>query len=160
MDEGFFGGRLPLAYSGHVVIRDVTYTGEQNGRGVFASCDIGVDTCVDVCPCISFTMAEHDSCSRTPLHNYTFRSRSGRCYLALGLGSLFNHSDVPNVQYRIDAKRCRIEFTTCRQVNRGEELVIYYGPNLWFGDAGGSRILEAKVDELPLPFADAGVIDV
>ncbi|CAL1712777.1 unnamed protein product [Somion occarium] len=52
--------------------------------------------------------------------------------LALGLGSLFNHSDSPNVSFSIDADTDSIRYTTSRAVLPDEELCIFYGDNLWF----------------------------
>ena len=47
-------------------------------------------------------------------------------------GSLFNHSDSPNVSYSIDTTTESIRYTTVRAVEPDEELCIYYGSNLWF----------------------------
>ena len=62
--------------------------------------------------------------------------------LALGIGSLFNHSDQPNVDYRVappftgeDANadpQGRVVYRCSRPIAPGEELCIYYGPDLWF----------------------------
>ena len=53
-------------------------------------------------------------------------------------GSLFNHSDSPNVTYSIDTATDSIRYTTVRAVEPDEELCIYYGPNLWFEPTGVS----------------------
>ena len=50
-------------------------------------------------------------------------------------GSLFNHSDSPNVSYSIDTDTESIRYTTARAVEPDEELCIYYGSNLWFKPA-------------------------
>ena len=47
-------------------------------------------------------------------------------------GSLFNHSDSPNVSYSIDTATESIRYTTVRAVEPDEELCIFYGSNLWF----------------------------
>jgi tRNA-specific adenosine deaminase 3 len=52
--------------------------------------------------------------------------------LALGLGSLFNHSSHPNVTYVIDPVDECIRYTSTRTVNPEEELCIFYGHKLWF----------------------------
>ncbi|TDL23140.1 hypothetical protein BD410DRAFT_747098 [Rickenella mellea] len=56
--------------------------------------------------------------------------------LALGLGSLFNHSDNPNVQFSIDTSTESIRYTTTRRIEADEELCIFYGHKLWFHLAG------------------------
>ena len=55
-----------------------------------------------------------------------------RCPIFLFPGSLFNHSDSPNVSYSIDAATESIQYKTTRAVEPDEELCIYYGSNLWF----------------------------
>ena len=50
-------------------------------------------------------------------------------------GSLFNHSDSPNVSYSIDTATESIRYTTARAIDPDEELCIYYGSNLWFKPA-------------------------
>lgn len=52
--------------------------------------------------------------------------------LALGLGSLFNHSDPPNVSFILDTSTDSIRFVTARDIELGEELCIFYGHKLWF----------------------------
>jgi tRNA-specific adenosine deaminase 3 len=46
-------------------------------------------------------------------------------------GSLFNHSDSPNVSYSIDTATESIRYTTVRAVEPDEELCIYFGSALW-----------------------------
>lgn len=54
--------------------------------------------------------------------------------LALGVGSLFNHSRQPTLDYRVDYDNLIIRYFAARTVTPGEELSIYYGENLWFED--------------------------
>ncbi|THH09518.1 hypothetical protein EW145_g1933 [Phellinidium pouzarii] len=51
-------------------------------------------------------------------------------------GSLFNHSECPNVSFSLDPTTETIRFTTARLVKPGEELCIFYGSHLWFRPAG------------------------
>ncbi|KAF9021076.1 cytidine deaminase-like protein [Hymenopellis radicata] len=67
--------------------------------------------------------------------------------LALGLGSLFNHSDVPNVSYELDHSTDSIRYITTRDIESGQELCIFYGHQLWFADANGSSQNGAHVSE-------------
>ena len=54
------------------------------------------------------------------------------CPYFIHTGSLFNHSDSPNVSYSIDTTTESIQYTTVRAVEPDEELCIFYGSNLWF----------------------------
>jgi len=122
---------------------------------------------LEISPALLFSAEEYDAHGRhTVLGHYTFKWRDGRMALALGLGtlsdlsaltpmgaprsrrpidfvspctgSLFNHSDSPNVTYSIDTATDSIRYTTVRAVEPDEELCIYYGPNLWFEPVGVS----------------------
>jgi tRNA-specific adenosine deaminase 3 len=65
------------------------------------------------------------------------------------LGSLFNHSSSPNVTYiKKKAEEC-IEYTTSKNVQPGEELVIFYGHKLWFQDASALVPVDAAEGTLP-----------
>lgn len=50
-------------------------------------------------------------------------------------GSLFNHSESPNVSFAIDTETDSIRYTTSRDVPPDEELCIFYGHTLWFQPA-------------------------
>ena len=74
----------------------------------------------------------------TVLEHYLFNCKDGDRLLALGYGSIFNHSDPPNVDYRLDKPGMVIRYYAARDIVVGEELCIYYGANLWFEEVGGS----------------------
>ncbi|KAF8194232.1 cytidine deaminase-like protein [Pholiota molesta] len=75
-------------------------------------------------------MLRRSAGKHTVLDHYTFKWPEGRMALALGLGSLFNHSEAPNVSYTLDTKLDCIKYTTVHDVHPDEELCIYYGQNL------------------------------
>ena len=77
----------------------------------------------------------------TTLEHYVFKIRSGGVLVALGLGSLFNHSRTPNLDFRVDADNLVIHYYAARDIAENEELFIYYGSNLWFEDSQESRNL-------------------
>ncbi|KAJ7288446.1 cytidine deaminase-like protein [Mycena rebaudengoi] len=110
---------------------------EGKGRGVYASRPIASQTVVESSPVLLFTKEEYEQHGRfTILDEYTFKWRNGSMALALGIGSLFNHSNSPNVSYTIDSSSDSIHYTTTREIQPDEELCIYYGANLWFEPVG------------------------
>ncbi|KAK0449219.1 cytidine deaminase-like protein [Armillaria borealis] len=113
---------------------------EGTGRGIYV-------------PILLFSKEEYESHSRhTILDHYTFKCKDGRMALALGLGSLFNHADPPNVTYEIDLGTDSIRYTTVRDIEPGEELCIFYGHNLWFQPVeSDSHPTEESEAEEPLP---------
>ncbi|KAH9911503.1 uncharacterized protein B0H18DRAFT_892713 [Fomitopsis serialis] len=103
------------------------------GRGVYAARTLEPRTVVEISPVLLFSKAEYEEHGRhTLLDHYTFRWRDGRMALALGLGSLFNHSQQPNVSYTLDTETESIRYMTTRRIQEGDELCIFYGHKLWF----------------------------
>jgi SET domain-containing protein len=72
----------------------------------------------------------------TVLEHYLFNDSGGNKLLALGYGSLFNHSRSPNVDYRIGSDSI-VYSSGHKPIPQNEELCISYGGNLWFDDADG-----------------------
>jgi hypothetical protein len=109
------------------------------GRGLFAIQDIPPTTLLHVAPCIAVSKEEYEQHMRhTVLEHYLFNDAGGKKMLALGDGSLFNHSKHPNVDYRIDAELLCIRYSSGYQgIQRGNELCISYGAKLWFDDVDG-----------------------
>ncbi|KAF9207663.1 hypothetical protein CPC16_011586 [Podila verticillata] len=104
------------------------------GRGVVTSVHIPARTTIDLCPILLFPTEEYTLHGQfTQLDHYTYRWLGGMA-LALGLGSMFNHSKEPNVGFQRDFENKMIRYSTLRDVAPGEELCISYGPNLWFPD--------------------------
>lgn len=106
------------------------------GRGLFATASIPPGTLLHVAPCILVVEDEYNQHMRhTILEHYLFNCGKDKL-LALGHGSLFNHSRRPNVDYRVDGEQQCIRYISGhRIIEPGEELCIFYGANLWFDDA-------------------------
>ncbi|CAK5269754.1 unnamed protein product [Mycena citricolor] len=124
----------PIAYHPLCVVKD----SPGKGRGLFAARSIPPRTLLESSPVLLFGKEEYENHGKhTLLDHYTFKWRNGSMALALGLGSLFNHSESPNVSYTLDPATESIHYTSTRNISEGDELCIYYGSNLWF-DATGS----------------------
>lgn len=110
-----------------------------SGRGVYASREIASETLIEISPVLLFPPEEyHEFGSKTQLDGYTFiwkrtSNRRAIMALALGLGSLFNHSKSPNVKWTLDHSSHSIRYETVRRVEEGEELCISYGTGrMWW----------------------------
>lgn len=70
------------------------------------------------------------------LEHYLYVGRNGDMLMALGVGSLFNHSQQPNLNYSIDHDQLVIRYRAARAIAAHEELTITYGSSskLWFED--------------------------
>lgn len=115
----------------------------RTGRGVFASSSILKGTVVEVSPVLIFTKVEVEKhTSQTCLEHYTYywpdpAGGPQTQAIALGLGSMFNHSiRRQNVIWARDIAAGTIVYTAHRDIEAGEELCISYGnARLWFEDA-------------------------
>ena len=95
------------------------------GRGVFAREFIAADTVFErvpllIIPAKEILQAETD----TTLLGYIFEYKK-HVALALGYGSLYNHSYNPNARYD-DIGRQTKEFRSLRDIYPGEEITINY----------------------------------
>ncbi|KAI9193466.1 uncharacterized protein BJ171DRAFT_398591, partial [Polychytrium aggregatum] len=106
----------------------------KRGRGVYATKTIPANTLVDISPILFFTPEEYQAHGRhTILDHYTYKWQNGSMALALGLGSLFNHSSrCQNVGFIRDFEHSCIKYYTLRDIQPEQELFISYGDHLWF----------------------------
>lgn len=123
--------------SGSLLVRQTSSA----GRGVFADVPLQAGTLIEVSHVLLFPAEEYEKHGRhTQLDEYTYIWHKGAegntMALALGLGSLFNHShQSPNVKYMLDRECGTIQYTLTRDVLPGEELMISYGTGqMWWED--------------------------
>lgn len=98
------------------------------GRGVFTSKSIKKGTVIEVAPMIVFSEKDRLVINDTFLYEYYFewgdRGRKGA--LALGFGSLYNHSYTPNAKYNPDFNLNVLEFEAHRDIKAWEEITVNY----------------------------------
>lgn len=115
------------------------------GKGCFALEDIEKNTLIESAPVIlihndTFRNLNEYNGGVHKLSEYPFSwGRDGMCALALGYGGIYNHSHDPNVVWRPSYEYESIQYTTSRDIRRGEEIFIRYLPlnrldSLWFED--------------------------
>lgn len=108
------------------------------GRGVFATRRYQEGDVIEVCPVIVLPEGEARRIDGTRLYDYYFGwGPDGRqAAIALGYGSLYNHSVNPNAVYRKDPELEMISFIATKPILPGEEIFITYNPGpgsrLWF----------------------------
>ena len=120
------------------------------GLGVFARRPIGEGEVIERVPVLVLPDDEiEDGESGTRLANYCFEWGKGTVALALGYGSLYNHSFDPNARYD-DGRGAKV-FTALRDIAPGEEITVNYngGPQdrtpVWF------EVVEAEDGRPRLP---------
>ena len=97
---------------------------ENSGLGVFANKDYKKDDIVELNPYIEYVD------NYTGLEDYKFISPndSSKNVIVLGNGSMMNHNDKYNINYSKYEDKNFIQFIANKNINKGEELFINYGP--------------------------------
>jgi len=97
-------------------------------RGVFATEPIGAGEVVEACPVLRLPAAERKLLDATLVFEYYF-DWDGDAGLALGLGSLYNHSGTPNAEYAKDTANDVLTVRATAAIKAGEEVTFdYSGP--------------------------------
>ena len=111
-----------MAFSTTTSIRVKQVPGK--GLGVFAVCDIAAEELIERCPVLVMSKSEVWQADSL-LSRYVFSWGKGKVALALGYGSLYNHSFCPNAYYQDRGRRCK-QFRALRDIAAGEEVTINY----------------------------------
>ncbi|MFN8331640.1 MAG: SET domain-containing protein [Saprospiraceae bacterium] len=88
-----------------------------NGRGVFAGIEIQEGVLLNFVQ-ISYLKKEVDAIHHTELHDYYFiwGEEDEQAAIALGYGSLYNHSYTPNADFILDLQRRPSIFFAIRKI--------------------------------------------
>src|SRR5579885_209679 len=99
-----------------------------SGRGVFARCTIHAGELIERVPVIIIPASQSNLISRTVLDAYDYAwGRDGKeRAIALGYGSLYNHSYCPNAHYTKHWDENEISFVALARIEEGEEITINY----------------------------------
>jgi SET domain-containing protein len=96
------------------------------GRGVFARRPIRKGEVIERVPVLVLEERDYEEgMDGTLLAGYVFAWGEGRIALALGYGSLYNHSYRPNARYQDVAPRTK-QFVALRDIRPGEEVTVNY----------------------------------
>jgi uncharacterized protein len=98
------------------------------GRGVFSQQNFKRGEVIETCPVIVLPPEEIDSLELTQLYNYYFAwgPDSKDAAIALGYGSLYNHSYSPNARYYKDFENSLLRYICIRDIQKDEEITINY----------------------------------
>ncbi|MBE9237921.1 SET domain-containing protein-lysine N-methyltransferase [Anabaena aphanizomenioides LEGE 00250] len=117
-----------------LVVRDT----EIKGRGVFAQRDFELGEIIDIANVIVIPKQQVKLITHTVLCNYYFGWHGESGAIALGYGSLFNHSYQPNALYVKKFDQQVIEIIAYKYIREGQEITINYNGNvddltpIWF----------------------------
>jgi uncharacterized protein len=113
---------MALSQSQAIVVKQV----RGKGRGVFARRAIPEGEVIETCPVLVVPTVEvRSGTAWTRLGEYCFEWGRGTVALALGFGSLYNHSYEPNARYEDIGGRTKL-FVALRDIAAGEEITVNY----------------------------------
>ncbi len=98
------------------------------GRGVFAIKTINKGELIEECPVIEIPLDDASNLKESALVNYFFYwgSNNERLAIALGSGSIYNHSYEPNATYKKYSRSKTIQFIAIRNIQKDEEITTNY----------------------------------
>lgn len=98
------------------------------GRGVFAAESIKKGQVIEVCPIILIPKKDVSNLKGSVLVNYYFYFGKDNKMLAiaLGFGSVYNHSYEPNATYKKKFDARVIDFVAIKDIKRDEEITVNY----------------------------------
>ena len=111
---------------------DKVYVGQSRilnaDRGVFARCDIKKGEIIEICPVILIPRHDMSNLSESILVTYFFYfgKNKERLVIALGFGSIYNHSYEPNATYKVKLKEKTIEFSALKDIKKDTEISFNY----------------------------------
>jgi SET domain-containing protein len=110
------------------------------GRGVFAGRNIKKGELIEESPVFVSNKRERKYLEKTIVYDYFFNwgKKHNKSAIALGYGSLFNHSYSPNARFYNNLENLTIDFYAISDIKEGEEITINYNGDpedkspLWF----------------------------
>lgn len=98
------------------------------GSGVFADRDIKKGEIIEVCPAIIVPKHDMSNLAESILVTYFFYfgKNKEKLAVALGFGSIYDHSYEPNATYKINHKEQTINFAALKDIKKGDEITVNY----------------------------------
>lgn len=111
---------------------EVRFINDEVGHGVFTNKKIKKNTIIENAYCLNIKIHH----IMTPeLKKYVYYNNDKNFFLSLGYGSIYNHSDSPNIEKQIFWENKFIQFKTIKDIEANQQLVFNYGTRYWEGRA-------------------------
>jgi SET domain-containing protein len=104
-----------------ISVQNTTYNGKRQ-RGVYSNELIPKGSIIELCPIIVIPGKEQPEALEGYVYGHTDDKHVA---LALGFGSLYNHSSTPNAKAKNTGKYVRIR--ALQDIHPGEQILINYG---------------------------------
>lgn len=96
------------------------------GRGMFCAEDITANSVIEICPVVVVPANQMKQLKQTELYNYYFDWIDKAGAIALGYGSLYNHSYTPNAEYEADFEFQTLTIYALEDIPAGSEILFNY----------------------------------
>lgn len=97
-----------------------------NGLGVIAEENIKKGSIIEVVPLLLMPIKEFELIKKTKLFYYFFEYTNSHFAIALGYGSLYNHSYDPNARYLYSFKNKTLTIKAIKDIKKDEEIFFNY----------------------------------
>ncbi|CAL7962025.1 SET domain-containing protein [Gammaproteobacteria bacterium] len=97
--------------------------------GVFAKKDIAPKKVIEECPVILFSSLKRKQ--TIAFDDLAFLWDDNNCAVALGYGSMYNHSTQPNANFVRNRQNQVLSFIATKRIPAGTEILINYGDDYW-----------------------------
>lgn len=136
-----YSGMIDFRASNKIYVSDSKIA--KAGRGVFSNAYIKKGEIIEECPIIEIPKGDLTSINQSILFTYFFYfgEKKEKALLALGFGSLYNHSYSPNARYEINEDDKTLVITAVKNIKKDEEITFNYKGNdktstpLWFEES-------------------------
>lgn len=95
-------------------------------RCLFAAKDLKKGEVIERCPVILVDIKDEPHLEATAIKHYYFEWNPEYNAVALGYGSLYNHSYDANANFSLDFQNKQIVFIAVKDIKEGEEIFINY----------------------------------
>ena len=112
---------MPISTSPLIEVKQTA----RKGRGVFAREFIPAETVIERVPVLVLPDDDISYAKDSVLQHYVYEWGRGTICVALGCGSIYNHSFTPNARYDDVGRQTKV-FTALRDISPGEEITINY----------------------------------
>ncbi len=115
-------------------------TSENRGRGVFTAHEVSKGDVIEICPLLLIPSDQVKLIDKTIFYDYYYSwpGEEGGACIALGYGSLYNHSTKPNADVIFDLEEHTVVIKALKKIKANQEILIDYqggqedGTDLWF----------------------------
>ena len=112
-------------------INRVEYARKNNGNyTVLSKTQYAKGEIVEIAPII-FVGVEAKAVPRLKDYIFEIDKNKQQYGIVLGYGSLYGHSETPNITFAYNKQNRQMYFIAARTINAGEELTINYGKDYW-----------------------------